>query len=100
MTSKADKKGPELLIVNTAMLQGMENLCMIAKKNRDGDLYDFLTTIKTALSKYPAIAADIDSRVKEARILAVELNKFADLAEQMFPRESLNSAGARRIDVK
>jgi hypothetical protein len=85
MTNKADKKGPELLIVDTAMLQGVENLCNIAKKNRDNDLYNFLTTVKTALSKYPAIAVDIKETVEEARKLSDLLRKYADLAEQIFP---------------
>ena len=85
MTNKADKKGPELLIVDTAMLQGMDNLCGIAKKNRDNELYDYLTLVKTALSKYPAIAEVMRERIKQARELSKELKEFSDLAEQMFP---------------
>jgi hypothetical protein len=85
MITKHDKKGPELMVVDTAMLQGVENLCNIAKKNRDNDLYEYLSSVKTALSKYPAIAETINERAKEAREISKKLHEWADLAEQIFP---------------
>jgi hypothetical protein len=86
---KHDKKGPELLIVDKAMLDGLETMASQFKARRDHDNADFLTHCKTALTKYPAIAEQISERAKEAREIAAQLSKWADNAEQLFPQNSV-----------
>jgi hypothetical protein len=85
MTTKAEKKGPELLMLPDAILDGVETLANTAKANRDNMSYEFFTIVKNVLSKYPAMAGDMHTCAEYARMLAKKLNIFADLAEQIFP---------------
>lgn len=85
MTTKADKKGPELLMLPDSILVGIETLANTAKANRDNQSYEFFTIVKNVLAKYPAVSGDMHTCSEYARMLAIKLNIFADLAEQIFP---------------
>ncbi|MBE3140802.1 MAG: hypothetical protein IMZ61_02090 [Planctomycetes bacterium] len=92
--TRHDKKGPELLIVDKAMLDGLETLASQFKKLRDHDNADFLTKVKTALTKHPAIAELIAAQSSEARKLSQQLSQWADSAEQLFPQNAINQVVA------
>jgi hypothetical protein len=92
MTTKHEKKGPELLIVDSMMLNGIETLAAQFRAKHDYGNYDFLTNIKTALTKYPAIAEQIAEQSKEARKISAQLLQWADNAEQLFPQNGINQS--------
>lgn len=85
MLSKHDKKGPELLHLDDTMLSGVNTLAEQFKTAGDNKNYEFLTLIKTVLSKYPSVVERNNALAAEARELAKALIEFADHTEQLFP---------------
>lgn len=83
--TKHDKKGPELFFVNSEMLQGIETLADIAKKQRDNDTYDFLTMVKTGLAKIISITPMMNELAAKERAAGQEKIKLAEFIEQLFP---------------
>lgn len=85
MTNKQDKKGPELLIVDTAMLQGIDTIAKRFKAAHEEETYDFLQLIKTALAKYPSMVNDAKKIGLAAEYAMESIKKFRDLVEQIWP---------------
>jgi hypothetical protein len=86
MTSKREKNGLELFIVSDEMLAGVETLALQFKKAGDNHTYDFLMSIKTALSKYPVAAKHANEMATLERAAAKALTEAADYKEQLFPQ--------------
>ncbi len=82
---KLEKKGPELFFVNKEMLQGIETLAGIAKKQSDNETYEFLTMVKTGLSKIISITPMMNELAEKERSAGNEKLKLADFIEQLFP---------------
>jgi hypothetical protein len=85
MTAKHEKNGLDLFIITPAMLQGLDTLAAQFKKAHDEHNYNFLTTIKTALSKYAVISTHVNEMASLERAVAAALKKSADFEEQLFP---------------
>lgn len=85
MTSKHDKKGPELLMVTPEMLLGLDNLSAQFKKAGDNATYDYLTQVKNALVKYPSLARHAQEMAAMQRNAAKALIESADFIEQLMP---------------
>jgi len=85
VTSKHDKKGPELLMVTTEMLQGLDNLSAQFKAGGDRATYDYLVQVKNALVKYPSLAKQAREMASLQRVAAKALTESADFIEQLMP---------------
>ena len=85
MSTKHVKNGLDLFIVTPEMLTGLETLALQFKEINDNKNYDFLMTIKTALSKYAVIAQHVTEMAALERAVACALKKAADFSEQLFP---------------
>ena len=87
MSTRYDKKGPELFIVNTDMLAGVETLAKQFKKIHDETNYDFLMMVKTGLSKIIAITPKMIELSEMLKKTAKQKNDLADYIDQLFPEE-------------
>jgi hypothetical protein len=95
MTTKQDKKGPELFLINESMLQGLENLAQISKKQRDNETYEFLTMVKTGLAKIVSITPLMNELAARERTAGNEKIKLADFIEQLFPEVKCQEKSAK-----
>jgi hypothetical protein len=85
MLTKHDKKGPELFLVDEAMLQGCENIANMFKAQHDERNYDFMQSVKTALVKYPTIAKLSSEICTSMRATAKYMIETSEYAEQLLP---------------
>lgn len=86
MTSKHEKKGPELFLITEEMLNGLETLALQFKKIHDNDNYDFLILVKTGLSKIIAITPELNKLAEKLKSQGNENIKLAEYIEQLFPQ--------------
>ena len=82
---KHEKRGPELFLINAAMVTGLETLAGQFKKIHDHHNSDFLMAIKTGLSKTLAVTPEMNKMSVSLREQAKAMIALADWIEQLFP---------------
>jgi hypothetical protein len=85
MSTKHDKKGPELFNISESMLSGVETLAKQFKHAHDNHNYDFLMSIKTGLSKIVAAIPDMNILSVNLKLQAKNMTALAEWIEQLFP---------------
>jgi hypothetical protein len=85
MITKYDKKGPELFLITEEMLTGLETLAAQFKKHHDNYNYNFLTLVKTGLTKIIAITPVLNDIAKQLKESGSADIKLAEYIEQLFP---------------